>query len=137
MTKKVERLERNFYERMVRILTSPKIGWKLLRYLSMAFSIAIVGYGLVSFLTWIQDYYNMISNNPSFLEEISRTENIQAILQEFVKNINSNENMIATIVAFLTFPMMFIGLFSLGLSLSSLENRIQRFFFEKKSHRNR
>ena len=122
MVKKLMRLENSFFERLEKTLMSPKLGWRLLRYLSIVLFVGIMIYGASICFEMSESYHNVIENNPRLLEEISRPENVQIIHQEVMKNINSND-IIATIAAVLVFPSMVMGLWSIAFSLECIEKR--------------
>ena len=114
MAKKVERLIDNTGKKIEDILNSPRIGWRLLRYLSIAvFLFFIVGSILYS-LAEVRAFTEYLYQNPNFFEEFLNMENIKATLQEGTRVLNSSENMIQTLMALVSIPFFILGLLSIG-----------------------
>lgn len=144
MVKKVERCLDKMYEKIEGIVKSPKLGWKILRYLSIGFLLSIMVMGILLTVletqAWNEYMTQNLAQNPDFLEEYFSLENIQASLQarSAAENaISAKENIISQIVLLVLMPFIIFGMAFLSSIISDLDEKFERFRLERKIRHNR
>lgn len=128
MTKKVERLVdtavNNFGNQVMRILKSPKITWRVLRYLSVGFSIYFLITSLMYSFEEIRVFTKYLNENPTFFEDFFK--NVEKSLAS-VPIVEANETIMSFAslpLALITIVLVFIGTMTI---LNTVENLQKKF----------
>lgn len=124
MTKKVERVIDNIGKKIEDILNSPRIGWRLLRYLSIGFFLFFIVGSILYSLAEVRAFTDYLYQNPNFFEEFLNMENIRATLQEGTRVLNSSGNMIQTLKVLVSLPFLILGLLSIGNAIMHFDEKL-------------